>query len=91
MPIFMALIATVSKHLVFGYDSKCQSLAFAPSFGCSPLSVVDGHNSTISAAHFAFQHALFFGFDFNQFSPHCVVFVAVCDEKIWHIYSLFAS
>jgi hypothetical protein len=28
---------------------------------------------------------LLFGFDFNQFGPHLIVFGTVCDQEIWDI------
>ena len=87
----MASLGTVFKHVVLSYDPESDALTFAPGSCRCPFGIVDCHHSTVFATHFGFHHALFFGFDFDQFGSHHVVSSAISDQEVWHIDSLLAS
>ena len=86
----MGLLTAVVKHVGLGDDSKNHAIAACPLGGSVPFGIVDGYHSTITTAHLALYHTLFFGFDFNQLGSHSVVSGAICDQKIWDVVGCFA-
>ena len=79
------------KHVVFCDNSKSKTLPTTPFGSCIPFGIIHSHSSAISGALFAFNYALFFGFDLYYFGSDLVVLGSISDKKVWNIDGLFAT